>query len=123
MVEFFFTLLKLFFKFTGEMLGALCTRKGPDIYVPCREEILKSVSDNLERKLPDSEELTGGLMHKLTGGENDTSQETVRIQRLRMLVIDLSSVTLSLPLYIYVVSVVNFLFQLIFIFPLCFWAW
>ena len=71
------------------MLGALCTRKGPDIYVACREEILKSVGDNLERKLPDSEELTGGLMHKLTGGENDTSQETVRIQRLRMLVIDL----------------------------------
>ena len=106
------------------MLGALCTRKGPNIYVACREEILKSVSDNLERKLPDSEELTGGLMHKLTGGENDTSQVTVRIQRLRMLVIDLSSVTLSLPLYIYVVSVVNFLFQLIFIFPLlCFWAW
>ncbi|CAH3155687.1 unnamed protein product [Porites evermanni] len=61
---------------SGEMLGALCTRKGPDIYVACREEILKSVSDNLERKLPDSEELTGGLMHKLTGGENDTSQET-----------------------------------------------
>ena len=65
-------------------------------------------------------------MHKLTGGENDTSQETVRIQRLRMLVIDLSSVTLSpyIYIYIYVVSVVNFLFQLIFIFPLlCFWAW
>ena len=108
------------------MLGALCTRKGPNIYVACREEILKSVSDNLERKLPDSEELTGGLMHKLTGGENDTSQVTVRIQRLRMLVIDLSSVTLSpyIYIYIYVVSVVNFLFQLIFIFPLlCFWAW
>ena len=106
------------------MLGALCTRKGPNIYVACQEEILKSVSDNLERKLPDSKELTGGLMHKLTGGENDTSQETVRIQRLRMLVIDLSSVTLSPSLSIYVVSVINFLFQLIFIFPLlCFWAW
>ena len=84
------------------MLGALCTRKGPDIYVACREEILKNVSDNLERKLPDSEELTGGLMHKLTGGENDTSQETVRIKRLRMLVIDLSSVTLSLYIYMYI---------------------
>ena len=94
------------------MLGALCTRKGPDIYVACREEILKSVSDNLERKLPDSEELTGGLMHKLTGGENDTSQETVRIQRLRMFVVDLLSVTRCI--YIYVV--VNFLLQLIFIF-------
>ena len=100
MVQFFFTLLKLFFKFTGEMLGALCTRKGPDIYVACQEEILKSVSNNLERKLPDSEELTGGLMHKLTGGENDTSQETVRIQSLRMSVIDLSSVTLSPSIYI-----------------------
>ena len=84
------------------MLGALCTRKGPDLYVACREEILKSVSDNLERKLPDSEELTGSLMHKLTGGENATSQETVRIQRLRMLVIDLSSVTLSPYIYIYI---------------------
>ena len=84
------------------MLGALCTRKGPDIYVACREEILKSVSDNLERKLPDSEELIGGLMQKLTGGENDTSQETVRIQRLRMLLIDLLSVTLYIYIYIYI---------------------
>ena len=101
MVDFFFYYFKAsFFKFTGEMLGALCTRKGPDIYVACREEILKSVSDNLERKLPDSEELSGGLMHKLTGGEHDTSQETVRIQRLWMLVIDVSSVTLSPSIYL-----------------------
>ena len=41
-------------------------------------------------------------MHKLTGGENDTSQETVRIQSLRMSVIDLSSVTLSPYIYIYI---------------------
>lgn len=78
-LNFFYHFKASFFKFTGEMLGALCTRKGPDIYVACQEEILKSVSDNLERKLPDSEVLTAGLVHKLTGEEKDTSQETVRI--------------------------------------------
>ena len=79
MVDFFSNFKASCFKFTGEMLGALCTRKGPDIYVACREELLKSVGDNLERKLPDSEELTAGLMHKLTGEEKDTTPETVRI--------------------------------------------
>ena len=64
-------------KLTGEVLGALCTKKGPDVYVACQEEILKSVSDNLERKIPDPEELNEGFMHKLTGGEKDVAQDIV----------------------------------------------
>ena len=61
------------------MLGALCTRKGPDVFVACREEILKNVSENLERKLPDPDEVAESLVHKLTGGEKDTTQESVSI--------------------------------------------
>ena len=59
------------------MLGALCTRKGPEVFVACQEEILKNVSDNLERKLPDPDEVAESLVHKLTGGEKETTQDTV----------------------------------------------
>ena len=41
-------------------------RKGPDVFVACQEEILKTVSDNLERKLPDPDEVAESLVHKLT---------------------------------------------------------
>ena len=61
------------------MLGALCARKGPDVFVACQEEILKTVSDNLERKLPDPDEVAESLVHKLTSGEKDTTQDTVSI--------------------------------------------
>ena len=61
------------------MLGALCTRKGPEVFVACREEILKNVSDNLERKILDPEEVAEGLVHKLTGGDKDTPQDAVSI--------------------------------------------
>lgn len=63
----------------GEVLGALCTTKGPEVFVSCRDEILKNVSENLERKLPDPSELDQGLVYKLTGAEKDTAQDTVSI--------------------------------------------
>ena len=56
--------------FKGEVLGALCARKGPVIFVECQEEILKNVRDNLHRRLPEPEDVTEGLVHKLTSGEN-----------------------------------------------------
>ena len=59
------------------MLGALCATKGPEVYVACRDEILKNVGENLERKLPDPCEVAERLVYKLTGVEKDTEQETV----------------------------------------------
>lgn len=55
-------------KHTGEVIGALCKVKGPAVFLICRDAILKSVSDNLERKLPqDCAEFAEmeALMHKL----------------------------------------------------------
>lgn len=60
----------------GEVLGALCATKGPEVYVACRDEILKNVGENLERKLPDPCEVAERLVYKLTGAEKDTEQET-----------------------------------------------
>ena len=68
--------LIIFDHFTGELLGALCTRKGPAVFVACQDEIVKSVSDNLERKLLDPEEVAEGLVHKLTG-EKEIAHDTV----------------------------------------------
>ena len=65
-----------FYHFTGELLGALCTRKGPAVFVACQDEIVKSVSDNLERKILDPEEVAEGLVHKLTG-EKEIAHDTV----------------------------------------------
>ena len=47
------------------------------MYIVCRDEILKNVSENLERKLPDPCEVAEGLVYKLTGAEKDTEQESV----------------------------------------------
>ena len=52
------------------MLGALCQFKGPEVYISCQEVLLKSVSENLERKLPHDSEApewvkTDVLVHKL----------------------------------------------------------
>lgn len=63
----------------GEVLGALCATKGPEVFLACRDEILKNVSENLERKLPDPCEVAEGLVYKLTGAEKDTEQDTVSI--------------------------------------------
>ncbi|KAJ7369805.1 hypothetical protein OS493_036321 [Desmophyllum pertusum] len=60
---------------SGEVLGALCTARGPEVFVACCDEILRNVSDNLERKLPDPEEMDKGLIHKLTGSEKDTTED------------------------------------------------
>jgi len=60
---------------SGELLGALCTRKGPAVFVACQDEIVKSVSDNLERKILDPEEVAEGLVHKLTG-EKEIAHDT-----------------------------------------------
>lgn len=65
------------------MLGALCTTKGPEVFLACRDEILKNVSENLERKLPDPCEVAEGLVYKLTGAEKDTEQDTVSILALK----------------------------------------
>lgn len=61
------------------MLGALCATKGPAVFIACRDEILKNVSENLERKLPDPCEIAEGLVYKLTGTEKDTEQDTVSV--------------------------------------------
>ncbi|XP_068751859.1 uncharacterized protein [Montipora capricornis] len=61
---------------SGEVLGALCVRKGPVIFVACQEEILRNVRDNLERRLPEPEDVAEGLVHKLTSGENSAGMET-----------------------------------------------
>ena len=47
------------------------------MFVSCCDEILKIVSDNLERRLPEPEEVAEGLVHKLTGAEKDTGEEKV----------------------------------------------
>lgn len=64
---------------SGELLGALCVRKGPCIFVACQEEILKNVGDNLERRLPDPIDVAEGLVQKLTsenhGAEDDLSKK------------------------------------------------
>ena len=49
------------------------------MFVACRDEILKDVSENLERKIPDPSEVDEGLVYKLTGIEKDTAQETVSV--------------------------------------------
>ena len=49
------------------------------MFVACCDEILRNVSDNLERKLPDSEEMDKGLIHKLTGSEKDITEDMVSI--------------------------------------------
>lgn len=49
------------------------------MFIACRDEILKNVSENLERKLPDPCEVAEGLVYKLTGAEKDTEQDTVSI--------------------------------------------
>lgn len=43
----------------------------------CCDEILKNVGENLERRLPDPEEVAEGLVHKLTGSEKETGDEKV----------------------------------------------
>ena len=45
----------------------------------CQEEILKNVRDNLERRLPEPEDVVEGLVHKLTSGENSAGMETVSV--------------------------------------------
>ncbi|XP_022785332.1 uncharacterized protein LOC111325729 [Stylophora pistillata] len=60
---------------SGEVLGALCSRKGTGVFVACRDEILRNVGENLERRLPDPEEVAEGLVHKLTGSEKETGEE------------------------------------------------
>ena len=67
----------LSFKITGEVLGALCSMKGTGVFVACCDEILKNVGENLERRLPDPEEVAEGLVHKLTGSEKETGEEKV----------------------------------------------
>ena len=49
------------------------------MFIACRDEILKNVSENLDRKLPDPCEVAEGLVYKLTGAEKDTEQDTVSI--------------------------------------------
>lgn len=53
------------------------------MFLACRDEILKNVSENLERKLPDPCEVAEGLVYKLTGTEKDTEQDTVSILALK----------------------------------------
>ncbi|RMX42240.1 hypothetical protein pdam_00011613 [Pocillopora damicornis] len=60
---------------SGEVLGALCSMKGTGVFVACCDEILKNVGENLERRLPDPEEVAEGLVHKLTGSEKETGEE------------------------------------------------
>ena len=43
----------------------------------CCDEILKNVGENLERRLPDPEEVAEGLVHKLIGSEKETGDEKV----------------------------------------------
>ena len=57
------------------MLGALCQLKGSDVYTACRETLLKSVSDNLERRLPHDSDAaewmeTDRLVNKLVASHN-----------------------------------------------------
>ena len=54
------------------------------MYIVCRDEILKNVSENLERKLPDPCEVAEGLVYKLTGAEKDTEQESVSAYRYEL---------------------------------------
>lgn len=49
------------------------------MFIACHDEILKNVSENLDRKLPDPCEVAEGLVYKLTGAEKDTEQDTVSI--------------------------------------------
>ena len=49
------------------------------MFIACRDGILKNVSENLERKLPDPCEVAEGLVYKLIGTEKDTEQDTVSV--------------------------------------------
>lgn len=51
--------------------------KGTGVFVACCDEILKNVGENLERRLPDPEEVAEGLVHKLTASEKETGEEKV----------------------------------------------
>ena len=57
------------------------------MFLACRDEILKNVSENLERKLPDPCEVAERLVYKLTGTEKDTEQDTVSISACQYLCI------------------------------------
>ncbi|XP_048580229.1 uncharacterized protein LOC116601563 isoform X2 [Nematostella vectensis] len=57
---------------SGELLGALCKVKGPGVYLACQEEIIRSVADNLERKLPADEVGSNEhLMQKLVPSQEE----------------------------------------------------
>ena len=63
------------------MLGALCQVKGPAVFIACQLEILKSVSENLERNFPkDPVEGTEELFYKLSNGGKDKAEGTVADQ-------------------------------------------
>ena len=64
----------------GELLGALCVRKGSCIYVACQEEILKNVGDNLERRLPDPIDVAEGLVQKLTSENHGAGDDLVSVR-------------------------------------------
>ena len=65
--------------YVGELLGALCVRKGPGIYVACQEEILKNVGDNLERRLPDLMDVAEGLLQKFTSEKRGAGDDLVSV--------------------------------------------
>lgn len=60
---------------SGEVLGALCQIQGTKVYISCKEEILSSVSDNLERQLPDAPPFTNQLQNKINGIQPDKATE------------------------------------------------
>jgi len=66
------TIFKNFFP--GEVLGALCHIHGPSVYLYCRDDILSSVSDNLERNIQDIP-LSEDLQKKLLNEKLESEQE------------------------------------------------
>ncbi|EDO29281.1 predicted protein, partial [Nematostella vectensis] len=63
-----------------ELLGALCKVKGPGVYLACQEEIIRSVADNLERKLPADEVGSNEhLVQKLVPSQEEVCQNSLNL--------------------------------------------
>ncbi|XP_031559428.1 uncharacterized protein LOC116295668 [Actinia tenebrosa] len=61
----------------GEVLGALCQVQGTKVYIGCKEEVLSSVSNNLERQIhvPDEPSVTDQLQKKMNGNQPEMKTE------------------------------------------------
>jgi len=68
---------------SGEVLGALCHIQGPSVYIHCKDQILSSVSGNLERKIQDDSITIEEVQRKMSS-ESQGDGRTEPVSRTNM---------------------------------------